>query len=90
MMETCCSREKYWSELDDKGRLERLRQVIKTKTYAIDELMERMHEVEESLKRHEHSSSSGKPVVLLANEDRIFGRGNRKPKPDTSGDDCYI
>ena len=35
-----CAREKYWSELDDTGKCERLRQQVKNQQQAIDLLHE--------------------------------------------------
>ena len=44
------SREKYWSELDDASKIERLREYAQR----VDRLTERIGDLEDQLKNHKH------------------------------------
>ena len=78
-------REKYWGELDDQGKIERLRQEVKHLKSQNRELMAGM----EQLLKHTHDHS-GKPVIPIephGYHGHLHGSGSGRGE---GKDDVYI
>lgn len=65
----------WWSELDDNGKIERLRAVIKTKGETIQALLERVSTLESMFHAHFHDVATGRTAVLSDHRVRSFGYG---------------
>ena len=59
------SREKYWNELDDAGKIERLRNIIKNQETAISKIAD----VLDRLISHEHLNGRIVHPIELANQE---------------------
>ena len=73
------SREKYWEELDDSGKIERLREVIKQQSRSL----ENATKIVEKLRNHSHSES-GRIMVFAfreyGEEESLVGYRGRDPQ----------
>ncbi len=77
------SREKYWSELDEKGKIERMREELKRCVRRCDELEADVLQ----LKRHKHTADGA--VVVSAFDAYATTGFPRSPRP-SAGDDIYF
>lgn len=75
-----CSREKYWSEINDQERIVRLREVVNRLMRQVDEL----RRTNERLLSHCHTED-GRPAILLGDLP-IGGEG----KPIDRTDETYF
>ncbi len=85
-------REKYWAELDDPQKVERLRQVFRTLVKEIAQIKVDVSELKEASRTHEHLSFTGKPTVYVSvgsgPSEFVGGRLARWDKEDS--DKSYI
>jgi hypothetical protein len=75
-------REKYWSEIDESEKVERIRREVKTLIMRVDRLMNKMERIES------HSHLDGELVVPLRSNIIESERPNRSHGPNT--DDVYF
>jgi hypothetical protein len=54
-------REKYWDELDDKDKIERMRRIVKAQSREVQELQDTIRK----LRNHLHYTGTGKIVVEM-------------------------
>jgi len=66
------SREKYWSELDDSGKIERLREYVQR----VESLIERIGELEYKFQNHKHVD--GEIVLPIRSSRMEVERGNNR------------
>lgn len=74
-------REKYWSELDEGEKAERMRQVI----HGLQRTVRHLEDSVRTLLNHKHSAVDGSIVVPLAPRHMGFGE-----MPSTTDDDVYF
>lgn len=83
-------REKYWSELDDAGRTERLRIVVRQIMRQMDSSKASIRRLKDAIEVHEHSVYSGKPVLHVETYDRSQCDEARPRRINENPDECFI
>ncbi len=63
----CARRDKYWSELDDAGKIERMHGVVLSLRSQLDQSQQELH----SLRQHQHAADGALMVPL-----QEFGYGS--------------
>ena len=80
--EQCNSiREKYWSEINEIEKIERMRREVKRHFRQLNELREQIRK----LKRHRHNQPDGEIFIPMN-----YGEYDEIPRPERSGDDVYF
>ena len=85
MDETKCSREKWWSELTDGEKIERMRSIIVQQKNAIENLAADNRR----LKKHSHNTYTGDIVISISHSDMYESERPRRRQGENK-DDVYI
>lgn len=84
------SREKYWSELNDEQKVERIRIVVRELMSLTSRIESRLRRIEKQFEQHNHNSGVVVvPVTLQVIENEAFGCHGRKMRAP-SDPECYI
>lgn len=84
-----CCRERYWSEIDQEERVERLRKEVKSLMRQLKVAQAAVHKLARLAEGHIHATLTGKSCMPA--DASPGGQDERGDGPDKSpGNDCYI
>ena len=75
------AREKYWSELDSDGKIERMRRIVRNQGREIDELKEKVRK----LRKHTHVGDGFADIAIpldTRDESRFYGGKQLGPEEE--------